>query len=107
MSTPRRLSDEAFKATFSFRMTDVTAEPGDVIDIGPYVASVPPEDLAGHEVQDGLVAHVYRGSQGRYDHVLVMTRTRDVFLAIVVDRTDRRIEGHHLLDLPALYGLRE
>ncbi len=107
MTEPKRLTAEAFKATFSFRMIDVTATAKALLDIWPYVEAVPTEDLEGHEIEDGLVAHVYRGSQSRYDHVLVTTRSKDVFLAIVVDRTDRRIEGHHLLELPAPHGLPE
>ena len=102
---PHRLAEGEFKTTFATRMDDVTKDPGEAIDIWPYVAAVPAEDLGEHVVWDQYIEHVYRGSDGRYDHVLVMTKTRDTYLVIVVDRREMTIHGHCLLDLPNEYGL--
>jgi hypothetical protein len=84
-------------------MRDVTDEATDVIDVGPYVASVPVAELCGHRVRE--IELVYRDSKNRYDHVLVATATKNVYLCVVVDLVWQRIHGHHLLDLNEKYGL--
>jgi len=99
------LTDEAFRATFATPMRDVTQVATNVIDIWPYVAAIPPHDLHGHQIDDQFVEYVYRDAAGRFDHVLVMTKTKNVYVAVVVDLAHDRIHGHHLLDLKEKYGL--
>jgi hypothetical protein len=101
----RLLTDDEFHATFVAPMRNVMGQGMDVPDIWPYVDSILPSDLEGHAVYDGLVAYVYRSADGRFDHVLVMTRTKNVYLAVVVDLTHDAIYGHRLLDINRLYGL--
>jgi len=101
------LSEDAFRGTFAAPMRDVTQEATNVIDIWPYVASVPLTDLRGHQVYDQFVEYVYRDAAGRFDHVLVMTKTKNVYLTVVVDLVGDRIHGHHLLDLNEKYALTE
>ena len=86
-------------------MTDVTVDATDVIDIWPYVQSVPSTELAGHSVYDQFVDKVYRDSLDRFDHVLVLTRTKNVYLVVVVDLKRSVVYGHHLLNLNDEYGL--
>jgi hypothetical protein len=99
------LSGNAFRATFAAPMRDVTREATNVIDIWPYVGSVPEPELVGHEIYDRFVEYVYRDATGRFDHVLVMTKTKNVYLTVVVDLANERIHGHHLLDLNEKYGV--
>jgi hypothetical protein len=100
-----RLDETQFLATFAAPMRNVTDEATNVIDIWPYVDAVPPEDLQGHHVYDRFVEYVYRDAQGRFDHVQVMTKTKNVYLAVVVDLRRNTVYGHHLLDLNQKYGL--
>lgn len=86
-------------------MRDVTHEVTNVLDIWPYVESIPIADLEGHEIFDRRVEYVYRDPNERHDHVLVMTKTKNVYLAIVVDLILDRVHGHRLLDLNKEYGL--
>jgi hypothetical protein len=99
------LSDEAFAAAFAAPMRNVTQDTTAVIDMWPYVAAVNSADLAGHEIHDQLVEYVYRDAKDRYDHVLVMTKTKNVYLAVVVDLIANRVHGHYLLNLNEKYGL--
>ncbi len=99
------LDEKQFLATFAAPMRNVTGEASNVIDIWPYVASVPQKDLRGHEVYDQFVEYVYRDATGRFDHVQVMTKTKNVYLAVVVDLQNDVIHGHHLLDLNEKYGV--
>lgn len=86
-------------------MRDVTRETTNVIDIWPYVAAISVSDLHGHHIHDRFVECVYRNATARFDHVLVMTETKNVYLVIVIDLVEDRIYGHHLLDLNEKYGL--
>ena len=64
--------------------------------------------LAAYETGTKEIAPVrivYRDAAGRFDHVMVMTKTKNVYLVIVVDLTGDGIHGHHLLDLNEKYGL--
>ena len=88
-------------------MRDVTDLATDVLDIWPYVRSIPSADLEGHAIRDGLVDVVYRSGDGRFDHVLVGTGSKNVVVAVVVDLERDAIHGHRLLDLNREYGLRE
>ena len=102
---PRRLTEDEFQALFEEPMENVTS-PGDApLDIWPYVDSVDPADLGDLTVQD--VSFVYRHPNGRIEHVIIDTSAEDVHLVIIIDRHERRIVGHHLLNLRRKYGLPE
>jgi hypothetical protein len=101
----RRLTEDEFKATMTAPMHDVTESPTEILDIWQYVPSVPSSDLEGHSIYDRFVEVVYRSEDDRFDHVLVMTRTKNVYLAVVVDLAHDLIYGHRLLDLNREYGL--
>ena len=104
MQTPL-LNEKQFLATFAAPMRNVTGEATNVIDIWPYVECVPPEHLRGHEIYDHFVEYVFRDATGRFDHVQVMTKTKNVYLTVVVDLRRDAIHGHHLLDLNEKYGV--
>jgi len=87
-------------------MLDVTKTATDVFDIWPYVDSIPPEELEGHAPFERFVEIVYRGDDGRFDHVLAMTKTMNVYIVVVIDLKADRILGHRLLDLNREYGLK-
>jgi hypothetical protein len=44
-------------------------------------------------------------SPGPYEHVLISSEDRNVFMAIVLDREAGAVRGHRLLDLDREYGL--
>jgi hypothetical protein len=105
----RLLTKEEFAATFSERMEDITGRedsvsPTGVLDIQPYLAAIPSADLRGHAAES-WAERVYRSEDGRYDHVLFQTETKNVFLAVVVNLVSDNVLGHYLLDLNAEYGL--
>jgi hypothetical protein len=101
----RRLNEDEFKATMTPKMHNVTQSAANVLDIWPYVQSVPSTDLEGHYINDHCVEFVYRSDDDRFDHVSVMTKTKNVYLVVVVDLAHDSIHGHRLLDLNEEYGL--
>lgn len=100
----RLLDPEEFKETFAAPMRDVLGSATDVIDIWPYVDAVPSSDLFGNTIADPMVEHVYRNATDTFDHVMVVTSAKNVFLAVVVDLKGAVVLGHHLLDLNQEYG---
>lgn len=103
--SPTLLTDDEFKATFASPMRDVVNDATNVIDIWPYVSAIAQPDLGDHTIYDQFVEHVYRTPDDRFDHVMVMTRTKNVYLVVVVDLVKDAIYGHYLLDLNKEYGL--
>ena len=91
------LSHDEFRSCFSEPMTDVTAEANAAVDIWPYVDSLDLDSLGVPHVND--VHNVYRDASGKFDQVLIGTGRFNALLVIVIDRTDAKIFGHHLLDL--------
>jgi hypothetical protein len=62
-------------------------------------------DLEGHTRYDRFVECVYRSANGQFDHGLVMTKTPNVYLVVVVDLKHDTVYGHRLLDLNREYGI--
>ncbi|HEV3262103.1 MAG TPA: hypothetical protein VG013_34950 [Gemmataceae bacterium] len=101
----RQLTEGEFKAAMTPKMHNVTETATDVLDIWPYVDSVPASNLEGHSIYDRFVEVVYRTDDDCFDHVNVITRTKNVYLVVVVDLVHDSIYGHRLLDLNREYGL--
>ncbi len=100
------LTEREFNATMKDPMVDVTAAPGEVVDIWPYVAGVATEvGLPALVLKKELVELVYRSGDGVHDHVLLPTEKKNKFVVIVVDRPQAVVAGHHVLDLNREYGL--
>jgi hypothetical protein len=104
--TTHLLNQTEFRSTFGAKMIDITKSATNVIDIWPYVKSIPAAELNGHAICDEFVEFVYRSDDGGYDHVLVVTHTNNVYLVVVVDLARNSIHGHRLLDLNQEYGLK-
>lgn len=108
MMTPAThlLTDEAFHSTFVDPM-HAPPESGEdeFVDIWPYVEAIPEADFAGFSIADNDVEMVRRTGDKKYDHVLIPTSTKNVYLVIVVDVPNRLVFGHHLLNLNEKYGL--
>jgi hypothetical protein len=98
----QKMSAEAFNDTFQAPMQDVTGTAERLLDIWPYVDAIPLTDLNGFELAD--VAYVYLNPSGNYQHVLVATEDKNVFLVIIIDVKQVKIRGYHLLNMVELYG---
>lgn len=48
---------------------------------------------------------MYRDPSGRFEHVLVNSEDKNVFMVLVLDRQEGAVYGHRLLDLNELYGV--
>ena len=104
METTRLLTAEEFGRCFAAPMQNVTADPDPKIDIWPYVDGLDLDTLGLPSIND--VHYVYRDANGRFDQVLIGTGRFNTLLAVVVDRHQRSIAGHHLLDLNEKYNVK-
>ena len=100
---PKRLSEAEYRAALTEPMTQYVGDAA--VDIWPYVAAVPTTDLKGHAVYEQFVECSYVTADARHHHVLVMTRTKNVYLVVIVDVPAAGLAGHYLLDLNREYGL--
>ena len=71
----------------------------------PYFDAIPSVDFEGHDCSEGAVTYVYEHPNGNYQHVLVNSEDKNVFMILVLDLTSRSVLGHRLLDLNQEYGL--
>ena len=102
------LSKEAFHETFALKMIRVGPEEAPPFDFWDYVAQIPLADFQGYDCSASRVQWVWRADNKPYEHVLIDTKEdKDVFMVIVLDRTNCSVVGHRLLDLKSEYGLRE
>ena len=75
------------------------------VEIWSYISAIPESDFDGFTIGDNDVMAVRRTGDRRYDHVLIPTETKNVFLVIVVDLSSKAVFGHHVLNLNDKYGL--
>ena len=101
------LSEAEFRHTLAEPMTRVSQDEKPAFDFWPYFDQIPTADFSDHDCSSGNVACVYRHPSGRFEHVLVDSETRNVFMVLVLDRDRLAVLGHRLLDLPTLYGVKQ
>jgi hypothetical protein len=85
-------------------MRRVPADEEPPFDFWPYVAIIPEEHFEGHDFSGGRVEWVYEDAAGRYQLVHIDGERKNVYLVIVLDKEQRRVHGHLVLDLNKEYG---
>ncbi len=102
----KQLSETEFRNTFGNKMTDVTQTAEPVVDIWQYVEELVGQNLVDKYVFDNnLVEIVYRNDTSTFDHILLPTADKNIFIALVVDLKNEIILGHKNLDLNQKYRL--
>ena len=69
------------------------------------VEAIPTSDFGGFDCSEGAVDYVWRDPTGRYQHVLVNSSEKNVFMVMILDTERGTVLGHRLLDLNKEYGL--
>ncbi len=100
---PRLLTDDEYKATFSPPMLNVTDSADEVVDLWGYANVIIEEDFHNCTAWDWHVKFIYEAKDGSYQHINIPVPKDNTYLSVVVDLPRRRIMGHYLLDLGALY----
>jgi len=100
------LTEKEFKETMMDKMVDVTSTAEPIVDIWPYVQQLTRDKEVSNYVYDNqLVEMVSRNDKGTFDHVLLPTDDKNIFVVIIVDLRNEKVKGHFRLDLNKEYGL--
>jgi len=76
-------------------------------DFWPYVDLIPTQDFEGQDCSSGEVHGVYRMTTNKYEHVLIASDKKNVFMVLINDLELKQVYGHFLLDLNKAYGINE
>jgi hypothetical protein len=98
------ISDEEWPTYCAEPMARVSDDAEPLFDFWPYAERIPIEDFKGFDCSAGQVDYAFRHPNGRYEHVLINSDKRNVFMVLVLDREALWVVGHHLLRLNELYG---
>lgn len=102
----KTLSEQEYKSTIRPGMIDVTETAEPIVDIWPYVKNLAYENIVDEYVyKNNLVEKVYRSEPSLFDHVLLPTSHKNIFIVIIIKLTTAEIAGHYHLDLTKEYGL--
>jgi hypothetical protein len=101
----RQLSKTEFLSTFGQPMTKIDANAEAAFQFWNYFDEIPKEHFETHDCSECLVDTVYRDPTGRFEHVLVNSEDKNVFMVLVLDRQAFEVHGHLLLDLNEEYGV--
>ncbi len=99
------LSETEFLATTAAPMRRLGQDAKAPFHFWDYFDSIPSADFENHECSAGTVAYVWQDPQGRFQHVLVDSEDKNVFMVLVLDLLNQSVLGHRLLDLNRDYYL--
>lgn len=100
------LSKEEYLSTFTAGMIDVTQTSEPVVDIWTYINELVTDKIVDQETYDnGHVAYVYLNPNNKFEHVLLPTNDKNIFIVIIIDLLGKTIKGHYRLDLYSEYNL--
>lgn len=101
----KHLSESEFRATFAGPMQKVALDAEPPVPFWDYFDAIPTDDLAGQDCSAGSVGHAWTDATARFQHVLVDTNDKNVFMVIVLDLREPSVFGHRLLNLNHEYGV--
>ena len=97
------LSQAEYESTFSPPMLDVTMTAEEIVDLWAYASDIVDSEYPDAGSWDWRVMFIYESRDGRFQHLNIPVPVRNTYLSIVVDKPNRRILGHYLLDLEAAH----
>jgi len=99
---PREITKAEYEAMFSPPMLDVTESAEDIVDLWAYAGSVIDEKYHSCTAWEWKVKFIYESRDGLYQHINIPVPKDDTYLDVIVDKPNRKIIGHYILDLGAL-----
>ncbi|HTY88423.1 MAG TPA: hypothetical protein VMB80_13220 [Candidatus Acidoferrum sp.] len=101
----KQLLEGEYLATMAEPMKRLPSDAEAPFEFWDYFDAIPLSDFSGHDFSRGSVTYVWEHPSGQYQHVLVDSEDKNVFMVIVLDVVSRIVLGHRLLDLNREYGL--
>jgi hypothetical protein len=103
IESPRQLTKEEYEATFSPPMLNVTETADEIVPLWDYLDPVIEELYHSCEAWDWRVMFIYESRDGSIQHLNVPVPLDNTYLSVVVDKPRKKIIGHYLLNLGAMY----
>jgi hypothetical protein len=103
--TMKYLNEVEFKETFADPMQQVEKNAEPPFDFWDYFDHIPKEHFEDHDCSSGRVTYAWTDARRRYQHVLIDSEDKNVFMVLVLDLESSSVYGHRLLDLNKEYGL--
>jgi hypothetical protein len=99
MEVTRELSRVQYDATFSPPMLNVTDSAEAIVDVWSYLDPVLDKSFPDADEWDWRVKHIYESRDGRFQHLYVAVPIDETYMLVIVDKPQKQIIGHYLLDL--------
>ena len=80
-------------------MLDVTKSADAIVDIWSYLDPVLDTSFPHDDEWEWQVKHIYESRDGKFQHLYVPVPTDESYMLVIVDKLQRQIIGHYLLDL--------
>ena len=100
---PRLMTEDEYNRTYSPPMLNVTESADEVVDLWGYADLVIESEYHNCSAWDWRVMYIYESKDGHFQHINIPVPRNNTYLSVVVDLPARRIIGHYILDLQALY----
>lgn len=93
------LDQAAFLATQTIPMNNITQTADEIVDLWAYADIVIEELYHSCTAWEWVVRWIYESTDGEYQHIGIPVPLDNTYLVVVVCKPERRILGHHILDL--------
>jgi hypothetical protein len=99
----RELTKAEYEATFSSPMRNVTETAEEIVDVWAYADPIIEAEYHNCSAWNWRVMFIYESADGAHQHLNIPLPKHNTYLSVVVDKANRKILGHYILDLGALY----
>ena len=82
-------------------MLDVTSSAEEIVDLWDYASEIVDTNYPDADEWDWRVMFIYESRDGRFQHLNIPVPVNNTYLSVVVDKPNRKILGHYVLDLQA------
>ena len=82
-------------------MLDVTSSAEEIVDLWEYASEIVDANYPDASEWDWRVMFIYESRDGRFQHLNIPVPLNNTYLSVVVDKPNRKILGHYVLDLQA------
>jgi len=99
----RELTKEEYEITFTPPMKNITETADEIVDLWGYADPIIEAEYHNCSAWDWKVNHIYESADGQYQHIGIAVPEDDKYLIVLVDKPRKKIIGHRINDLGAMY----
>lgn len=104
MKNCKQLSKEQYLSTMGNKMNNVTENAQALVDVWEYAKQLLENNLISeYGYLKRYIEAVYENEENTYQHILLFSNHKNVYVVIIVDVIGKEILGHYILDLNEVY----